>query len=70
MAIYYLSLKTKKDNRINEIHKSNCPYLPKSGKRKHLGDFLSCKTALREAEKYVENSNGCCYCSRLCNSSC
>ena len=70
MAIYYLSLKTKQDKKTYEIHKSNCPHLPKARYRKHLGNFLSCKAAVKEAEKYVENPNGCCYCSRLCNSSC
>ncbi len=70
MAIYYLSLKTKRDKRINEVHKSNCPNLPGTRDRKHLGNFLNCKGAVREAKKFVENPNGCCYCSRLCNSSC
>jgi len=70
MAIYYLSLKPKRDKGTNAVHKSSCRHLPRPKNRKHLGNFLNCKGAVREAEKFVEKPNGCCYCSRLCNSSC
>ncbi|MBF8437324.1 hypothetical protein I0Q91_09555 [Halanaerobiaceae bacterium Z-7014] len=70
MAIYYLSLKTKPGKNTHEVHKSNCPHLPEAKNRKHLGNFISCKAAVREAKNFVEKPNGCCYCSRLCNSAC
>ncbi len=46
----------------HEVHKSWCPYLPESHNLINLGDCYSDKEALRKAQTYFENADGCYYC--------
>jgi len=64
---YYVS-KQAKPNGNHEIHTSDCQYLPDEKNRKYLGCYNFCRDALKEAEKYYKNVNGCIECSALCHS--
>ena len=47
------------------IHKEICEYLPDDSIRIDLGEHYCCDSALEEAKKRYENSNGCFHCSIL-----
>ncbi len=66
MANYYVN-DNQQTNGDHEVHKQGCSFMPEYKNRTHLGDFTSCFPAVREAEKYYSQVNGCFYCSRACH---
>ncbi|WP_339700418.1 hypothetical protein [uncultured Marixanthomonas sp.] len=68
MARYYVNKKAQA-NGDHEVHTSTCSFLPKVDNRIYLGDFSSCKSAVREAKKHYSTANGCYYCSNECHTS-
>lgn len=68
MALYYVN-KNAQSNGDHEVHKRGCSWMPDPENRIYLGDFSSCKPAVREAKKHYSKSNGCYYCSRECHTS-
>lgn len=63
---YYVN-KNAQPTGEHEVHNSSCSYLPDENNRIYLGNFTSCKDAVREAKKHYANVDGCYYCSRECH---
>ena len=68
MKTYYAN-NNAQQNGDHEVHTSDCSYLPKSENRIYLGLFASCHDAVKEAEKYYSNADGCKYCCPDCHKS-
>ncbi len=66
MAFYYVN-KQKQTNGDHEVHTSTCGYIPNLINRLYLGEFSNCADAVIEAKKTYSKSNGCYYCSKVCN---
>ncbi|GAA4271470.1 hypothetical protein U6A24_12860 [Aquimarina gracilis] len=66
MARYYVN-KYSQANGDHEVHKQGCSFMPLSENRIYLGDFSSCKPAVRKAKEYYQKVNGCYYCSNDCH---
>jgi len=66
MANYYVNTNAQ-DNGDHEVHKEGCGWMPEPGNKKYLGDFISCHGAVKEAEKYFRQTNGCYHCSNSCH---
>jgi hypothetical protein len=63
---YYVN-KNSQSNGDHEVHTGSCTFLPLEQNRLYLGDFSSCRPAVTEAKKHYSSSNGCYYCSPVCN---
>lgn len=59
--------KEKQSNGDHEVHTAICLFLPDKENRIELGEFLTCTTAVEEAQKFYANSNGCFFCSKPCH---
>ncbi|WP_299836500.1 hypothetical protein [uncultured Tenacibaculum sp.] len=68
MARYYVN-KNAQSNGDHEVHKQGCYWLPLIENRIYLGEFNTCKAAIREAKKYYNRVNGCFHCSNECHTS-
>lgn len=68
MKKYYVNKKAQ-NNGDHEVHHEDCIYLPSTENRKYLGQFSSCKDAVKEAKKDYSESNGCKTCSNECHTS-
>ena len=66
MAGYYVSM-VALPNGEHEVHASGCRRLPGIKHRVYLGDFLSCRPAVTEAETYYRHVNGCPTCCNACH---
>lgn len=66
MKKYYVN-KNAQSNGDHEVHDEDCRYLPISENRKYLGEFSSCKEAVKEAKKTYTSSDGCYTCSYACH---
>lgn len=66
MTRYYVN-KNAQSNGDHEVHTSSCTWLPEKDNRIYLGEFATCKSAVTEAKKTYEKSNGCFYCSKTCH---
>lgn len=47
----------------HEVHKDGCHRMLEPQNRIYLGYFLDAKEAVREARRYFDNVDGCCYCA-------
>lgn len=65
---YYVN-KNRQSNGDHEVHTQSCIYLPNPENRIYLGEFDSCKDAVKEAKKNYSQSNGCKTCSNSCHTS-
>lgn len=63
---YYVN-KNAQDNGDHEVHTSSCSWMPLEHNRVYLGNFDSCRDAVRAAKKIYPQSNGCAYCSATCH---
>lgn len=68
MAIYYVN-KNSQSNGDHEVHERGCGHMPNPENRLYLGDFTSCRPAVREAKKYYDTADGCYYCCNECHNS-
>ena len=66
METYYVN-KNAQDNGDHEVHVSTCSRLPNAENRKYLGQFTTCKPAVKEAKNHYDQVNGCYYCSNDCH---
>ena len=66
MSRYYVN-KNEQDNGDHEVHKTECSWLPDRDNRIYLGEYNSCKPAVKKALEYYEHSNGCYWCSEECH---
>ena len=66
MTRYYVN-KNAQPNGDHEVHEENCPFIPAPGNSQYLGNFESCYEAVKEAQKYYHQVNGCYYCSKPCH---
>lgn len=57
------------NNGDHEVHTTECPYFPKIVSYTSLGWHADCHSAVREAKKYYNQSNGCATCSPSCHTS-
>lgn len=65
MAKYYVN-DNAQSNGDHEVHKDGCAYMPTKNTT-YLGDFSSCKDAVKKAKDIYTKSNGCYYCSYECH---
>ena len=67
MRYYFYDQKDKNGN--HEVHTVNCSFLPSPENRTYIGDFSSCKAAIRSAESTysLRSFDGCFYCSKACH---
>jgi hypothetical protein len=68
MASYYVN-NNEQPNGDHEVHEARCQWLPAAENRTYLGEFTNCADAVREAQKYHRQVNGCATCSRICHTS-
>ena len=66
MSRYYVN-NNAQSNGDHEVHTIGCSYLPELGNRTYLGDFDSCKPAVKEAKRHFSQVNGCYHCSKPCH---
>ena len=66
MALYYVN-KNAQDNGDHEVYRMNCQFMPEEENRIYLGNFSSCRPAVKEARGYFPQANGCYFCSRECH---
>jgi hypothetical protein len=69
MARYYVN-RNVQANGDHEVHidiDGVCPTPPNPENRHHLGEFHTCKDAVREAKKFYPQSNGCKNCIPECH---
>lgn len=66
MASYYVN-RNAQNNGDHEVHGSGCSYMPDAANLQYLGDFNSCRDAVRAARNYYSQTNGCFYCSYECH---
>jgi hypothetical protein len=66
MAEYYVH-KNAQGNGDHEVHTTGCAFMPNEANRIYLGDFATCARAVVEAQKHYQQSNGCYFCARPCN---
>lgn len=68
MATYYVN-KNPQSNGDQEVHASQCSYIPSEANRMYLGEFTNCKVAVREAKRTYSQVNGCYFCCNECHTS-
>lgn len=66
MARYYVN-KNAQENGDHEVHKDGCYWLVLVNDKLDLGHHSHCSTAVVEAKKTYEQSNGCARCSSDCH---
>lgn len=65
---YYVNkVSTGNPNYNHEVHTDDCYWLPSAENRIYLGYFSNCKDAIKEAEKYYNNVDGCAICCPSCH---
>jgi len=60
---YYLETRPRQ-NGIYFIHRFDCPFLPRVGKRICLGTFAAPEQAAMAGTKYIKNTCGCLFCMK------
>jgi hypothetical protein len=65
MESYYVRIKQQSFG-YNSVHKEDCFFLPNIEDRKYLGEFNSCKKAVRLAKSYFPEVTGCIFCCEEC----
>lgn len=63
---YYVNERAQA-NGDHEVHNQSCAFLPSMENRKYLGEFTSCKEAVREAKRSYSTADGCYFCSPECH---
>jgi len=66
MKNYYVN-KHAQSNGDHEVHEANCQYLPTVQNREYLGEFDSCKGAVKKAKENYSTADGCKTCSPSCH---
>lgn len=68
MKKYYVN-DNAQANGDHEVHTPSilCSYMPDHANRTYLGEFDTCKEAVREAKKKHDQVNGCYYCCNECH---
>jgi len=66
MSMYYLC-RSELANGDHELHAEGCTYLVDPGDCIELGEFDSCRAAMREAKQCFEQCNGCVSCCHACH---
>lgn len=56
-------------NGDHEVHIESCFYYSRMKNKTYLGEYESCKDAVRAAEKIHRQVNGCVHCCRPCHTS-
>lgn len=51
----------------HEVHTEDCVFLPDANNRIYLGFFDNCHDAIKKAEEYYINVDGCKYCCKPCH---
>jgi hypothetical protein len=64
---YYYVNKNAQSTGEHEVHKNTCSHLPDTNNRIGLGYFSSCAEALRKANEYYTEVDGCYYCCPACH---
>lgn len=68
MAQYHLNRNTQKTGE-NEVHRSDCGYIPRFENRISLGEHFDCQSAVDEARRQEPfwTIDGCAYCCPTCH---
>lgn len=66
MSKYYVRVKPQLDGE-NAVHKENCPFLDGIKLKRYLGEFVSAREAIKEAQKFYSRSKGCSFCNKELN---
>ncbi len=69
MRLKYYVNNNAQHNGDYEVHNEECVYFPSLTNKTYLGEYESCKDAVRAAEKIHRKVNGCIRCSLLCHTS-
>ncbi len=65
---YYVNHEAK-DGGVHVVHAVHCQFLPNADKRKALGDYAKCETAMKYARDEYDKVNGCSTCCSDCHDS-
>lgn len=65
---YYVNQKAQ-SNGDHEVHSAKCSFMPSKKNRLYLGEFRSCRPAVRKARKRYARADGCYFCSNVCHTS-
>lgn len=63
LMLYYVN-KNAQANGTHEVHRQDCTWLPDAENRICLGSFYNGKDAVKTAQKYYDDVDGCYYCCR------
>lgn len=66
MALFYVN-KNPQENGDHEVHEYGCTHAPNSENAEYLGNFSSCREAVKEARKKYPTADGCYYCAPACH---
>ena len=64
MTNYYVN-KNAQSTGEHEVHKDGCSFMPSEWI--YLGDFSTCKEAIKEARKHYSDVDGCYFCNPECH---
>lgn len=64
---YYVNTEAREDG-THVMHSEECQFLPNEDKRKALGDYANCETAMGHAKDEFDKVNGCQTCAPDCHS--
>ena len=67
MSRYYVNDNAQYPSGDHEVHKTGCPKFPNHDNLTYLGNFSSCRPAVRKAKQIYRMADGCYYCSRECH---
>lgn len=68
MADYYMNKNAQKSG-DHEVHEAGCDWMPNSENQLYLGNFTSCRGAVKKAKEYDSHADGCKHCSLACHTS-
>ncbi len=66
MNKYYVKIKPQLDGEY-AVHKENCPFLDGIKLKRYLGEFVSAREAIKEAQRFYSHSKGCTFCNKELN---
>ena len=66
MPSYFVN-KDEDNKGHHEVHTPGCTVFPSADKLIPLGEFASCKPAVKKAKEIYPTADGCWFCSRDCH---
>lgn len=63
----YIVNKNAQSGGEHEVHETTCNYLPDHSNQQSLGYHVNCQQAVKAANEYYSNVDGCAHCCEPCH---